>query len=349
MKTRLRYLLPLLGLAVALPAARAADEPKPAAPEQKKEIRVITGPDHRTIIKHLAGTGEKENVTFLGVETSPVSPTLTAQLGLAEGSGLVVNRVMPDSPAAGALKEHDILLKLDDQILVEQRQLAVLVRGHKEGDEVTLTYLRGGKQATAKVKLAKHEVPKVSLLPGQLGNGINIFGAGPNGLGFGGGNFDMPVAGPGDPNAQEQIDHLLGMMNGMQLPGIRRMNIETQNGGPGDRTVSVTVNTGNSHVVLDDDKGSLDLTIKDGKKELVAKNAKGDQVFSGPINTPEERKALPGEVRGRLEKLEDSTQFSYKTDGDFKGAETRVVRPRGQGIALPPQPAVPARRPELFF
>ena len=349
MKTHLRYLLPVLGLAVALPAARAADEPKPAAPEQKKEIRVITGPDHLSMIRHVGGPVEKENVTFLGVETSPVSPTLTAQLGLPEGSGLVVNRVMPDSPATSALKEHDILLKLDDQILIELRQLAVLVRGHKDGDEVTLTYLRGGKQATAKVKLAKHEVPKMSLLPAQPGNGINIFGLGQSPFGAGGGSFGGAFAGPGDPNAQEQVDHLLGMMNGMQLPGIRRMNIATQNGGPGDRTVSVTVNTGNSHVVLDDDKGSLDLTIKEGKKELVAKNTKGDQIFSGPINTPEERKALPEDVRSRLEKLEDSTQFSYKTDGDFKGAETKIIRPRGQGISLPPQPAPTPRRPSQFF
>jgi hypothetical protein len=299
------------------------------------------------MIRHPGGPVEKEVVTFLGVETAPVSPTLTAQLGLPEGSGLVVNRVMPDSPATGALKEHDILLKLDDQILIEQRQLAVLVRSHKEGDEVTLTYLRGGKQATAKVKLAKHEVPKMSLLPAQPGGGIDIFGLGPNGPS--GGRFGMTMAGPGDPNAQEQIDHLLGMMNGMQLPGVRRMNIATQNGGPGDRTVSVTVNTGNSHIVLDDDKGSLDLTIKDGKKELVAKNTKGDQIFSGPINTPEERKALPDDVRSRLEKLEDSTQFSYKTDGDFKGAETKIIRPRGQGIALPPQPAPAPRRPTQFL
>ena len=73
-----------------------------------------------------------------------------------------MNHIAPGSPSAGALKPHDILLKLDDQILIEQRQLAVLVRGHKEGDEITLTYLRAGKQATAKVKLAKHDVPKMT-------------------------------------------------------------------------------------------------------------------------------------------------------------------------------------------
>lgn len=143
---------------------------------------------------------------------------------------------------------------------------------------------------------------------------------------------------------------MLPMMEGVNAPGMRRFQIRRPGGpgpGSGERDISVTVNTANSHLVLDDDQGSIELTLKDGKKDLVAKNAKGEQVFAGPVNTPEERRALPADVRKRLEGLEDSTQFSFKTDGDFK-AETKVIRPRGQGIALPPQPPAPAR-PPLFF
>ncbi|MCX6953383.1 MAG: PDZ domain-containing protein, partial [Verrucomicrobia bacterium] len=163
MNTSIRTILPLLGLALASPTFAADSTPAPAVPKPdpkaRKEVRVITSTDgapgqHRILRRE---PGEMESVTFLGVEAGPVSATLVAQLGLAEGNGLVVNQVLPNSPATGVLKPHDILLKLDDQILIEQRQLAVLVRGHKEGDEVTLTYLRGGKQATAKVKLAKHD------------------------------------------------------------------------------------------------------------------------------------------------------------------------------------------------
>ncbi len=359
MKNSLRYLLPLLGLAVSLPLTRAADPGKPAAPDDKKDdkksLRVLSAPDHRTII-HRATTMETEPTTFLGVETSPVSATLTAQLGLQDGAGLVVNHVVPDSPAAGALKQHDILLKLDDQLLVEQRQLAVLIRNHKEGDEVTLTFLRTGKQTTAKVKLAKHDAPKVGW---DLNQAFPGFGGGSgSAFAFSNSNSDSNSGSIGTldhlipHNAQiagtEDIDRLLGLIDRGLLPGMQHLNVVRSGGGPGDRSVSVTVNTGNSHVVLDDEKGSLDLTLKDGKKELVAKNKRGEQIFSGPINTPEERKALPAEVRGRLDNLEDSTQFSYKTDGDFKGAETKVLRPRGQGIAAP-VPAPFVGRAPLFF
>ena len=328
MKNSLPYLLPLVCFAVAFPAVNAAAEEKSDTKTEKKELRVITGPERRTIVRHI-GDGEKELVTFLGVETSPVSPALTAQLGLQDGAGLVVNRVAPDSPAAGALKVHDVLLKLDDQILIEQRQLAVLVRGHKEGDEVNLTYLRGGKQATAKVKLGKRELPKLSLELNQPGENFMPFNVGPNGEAF-----DFRSFGPMGPPDGAGPEHVLGLINGgLRAPGMQRMNIARADG-PGERNISVIVNTGNSHVNLDDDQGTLELTITDGKKQLLAKNTKGDQVFSGPINTPEERKALPDEVRGRLEKLEDSTEFSFKTGSDFK-SETKVARPRGQGISVP--------------
>lgn len=363
MKTSLRYIIPLLGFSVALPvfAVEAGEKSTESKKDSmaRKEIRVITtteadhAPGSPRIMRRVGGPGEMETVTFLGIETGPVSPTLAAQLGLNEGSGLVVTQLVPDSPAAGVLKQHDILLKLDDQILIEQRQLSVLVRGHKEGDEVTVTYLRGGKQATAKVKLAKHDVPKMTTMM------FNQAFSGAGGIAFGGpsqsfhsgsgaGNFDFQIRAPDVHGNRDEVNRVLSLIDAANVPGQRRINIMRPQG-PGDRNISVTVNTGNSRIVSDDDKGSIELTIRDGKKQVVAKDTKGEQIFAGPVNTPEERKALPDALRERLEKLEDMKQFSFKTDGDFKGSETRIMRPRGQGISLPSRPPVPAKRGPLFF
>lgn len=366
MKTSLRTIIPALGLAVALPAL-AAEAGTAASTEKsdskaRREVRVLsaggeTGSGQTRLFRVAGKSGEMESVTFLGVETAPVSPTLVAQLGLSEGNGLVVNHVANGSPAAGVLKQHDILLKLDDQILIEQRQLAVLIRGHKEGDEVTLTYLRAGKQATAKVKLAKHDAPKLSTIPlppgphgvtgnmfystrpGASGGAVSI--AGPNGFEFQLENGDVV----GD---REEVNRVLALIDAANAPGQRRIEF-SRTTGPGDRNISVTVNTGNSRILSDDDEGSLELVIKDGQKELVAKDKAGKQVFAGPVNTPEERKAVPAEVRARLEKLEAMKQFSFTTDDDFKGAQTRIIRPLGQGISLPaPARPLPAR-PSLSF
>jgi hypothetical protein len=334
MKISLRYIVPLLGIATTLPyaAAQPADE---SLPKQKREMRVLvgSGPDgetpsmpreHRRMIFH-GDAASMETVAFLGVESVPVNPALAAQLNLARGTGLVVGHVVPQSPAAAVLKVHDVLVKLDDQVLIEPRQFAVLVRNHKEGDEVSLTYMRGGKEATAKVKLTKREVPKMVMLEGE-----------PPEFGFAarGAEGESPTAGRAD------VDRMLWLMDGGAAPGRRHMQIN-RGGGPGDRTVSVTVNTGDSKMVFKDDKGALELKIDDGKKNLVAKNSKGEEIFSGPVNTAEERKAVPPDVLERLVKIESMHDFSFKTDEDFKAGDVKVVRPPGSKIrlVLPTQPA----------
>src|ERR1700720_2002838 len=56
---------------------------------------------------------------FLGVETSQVPTVVSEQLGLSKGLGLVVEYVVPDSPAAVAgIQQNDILKMLNDQILI---------------------------------------------------------------------------------------------------------------------------------------------------------------------------------------------------------------------------------------
>lgn len=279
---------------------------------------------------------EKETVTFLGVETAPVSATLSSQLGLAKDSGLVVIAVVPDSPAASVLKQHDILVKLDDQLLVEPRQFSVLVRNHKEGDEVAFTYLRAGKQAAVKIKLGKHEVPKLALMSEAMGAG----------------HFDGSFNLNDLRGSREETDRVLGLLQGgtrevRTLSGStvpQRMIRGAPREGPGLRAINV--NPGNSSLAFTDEHGSLELTIKEGNKTLVAKNPRGEQLFSGPVNTPEERNALPGDIRDRLDRLEGMQDFTFKTEEGFVPS-TKTIRAFPQGIAFPepatdnvPRPAV---------
>ena len=322
MNIALRTFITTSALALAAgPALRAADE-KPVK-EEKKSLRVLSAPDrerHVVVQGHDKHKVEKETVAFLGVETSPISASLTAQLGLPRGTGLLVNHVVPKSAAAEVLKPHDILLKFDDQILIETRQLSVLIRNHKEGDEVTLTYLRSGQKATAKVKLGKQEIPKITTLL----DGARL----PLVRAFEGDKFEVFT-----PDAERaEVDRLLSMIQ--RAPNGEPVRIEIdRRAGPGFR--AVTVHTGNSNLVYNDDQGSLVLKVNDGVKTLVAKDAKGEELFSGPVTTPEERKAIPEGVRERLEKLESMHNVTFRTDGDFKGAESHAVRPRGIGLPLP--------------
>jgi hypothetical protein len=326
------------GFTLIAPALFAAEEKAPVK-EERKELRVITGPaaERRVIVREgeRHPKPEMEKAAFLGVEVSPVPAALSAQLGLARGTGLVVGHVAPKSPASGVLQEHDILLKLDDQILIEARQLAVLVRSRKEGEEVGITYLRGGQKATAKVKLALHEVPKFSWHEGPGGGLPGVPGVG---------RIEVMRGDPSVPPRAE-VDRILGLLERPAHGDPVRIQIERREG-PGIRAMSI--NTANSNLVFSDDEGSLELTSKDGGKSLVAKDAKGTTVFSGPVSTPEERKALPSPLRERLERLEGMREMTFKTDGDFQGAEVRTVRPLGRSISAPPVAPAPKRMPGVM-
>ncbi|MEO6875973.1 MAG: PDZ domain-containing protein [Opitutaceae bacterium] len=324
MKSIIRYIVPLTGLAAAMPAVRAEDAGPP--PPADKEMRVIAGPDdhapqppssphreRRVMAFHVPR--EMESVTFLGIASSPAGAALADQLDLPKDTGLVVNIIMPGSPADNVLKPYDVLVKLDDQLLIEQHQLSVLIRNHKEGDEITLTYIRGGKEATAKVKLTKHDMPKMALQDG-----------GAHAEAFARAMSDAD-ANPGA--GREDIDRMHSLTDHDEAFGPGQVSVARRgghNGGVRIRTVSV--NASNSNMVFSDAQGSLDLTIMDGNQTLVAKDAKGVQLFSGPVTTAEERQAMPADVRARLDKLEAMQDFRFKTDGDFHSGETKDVPPQ---------------------
>ena len=107
--------------------------------------------------------GERtEKRPWIGVSVSPAPASLRHQLKVNEGVGLVVEFVQPGSPAeAAGIRPFDLLVKLDDQWLINPEQFAVLIRMHRAGDEVKLTCLREGSERAVPLKLIEHEVAAV--------------------------------------------------------------------------------------------------------------------------------------------------------------------------------------------
>jgi len=257
--------------------------------------------ERRVVVQATADAGENEKVAFLGVETAPVSPALTAQLGLPKGTGLVVRQVVEKSPATEVLREHDVLLKFEDQILIDPRQFSVLVRNRNVGDEVELTYVRGGKEAKARVKLAEREMPKRQV------------------FGFGGGNvedFDVLMTAPESAVRRQEARQVLSLLDHRGGHGevVRPMP-------PSAGLRAFRMSPENSSMVYTDERGTLEITIKDGRKTLIAKDAKGDQLYSGAVDTPEQRGSLPEDVRCRLEQVEGMRGFSFEIDDEFRAGE----------------------------
>ena len=209
----------------------------------------------------------KEKGAFLGLTTSPPNATMREQLKLPRGTGLVVDFIEKDSPAdAAGLKPHDILTKLDDQVLVNFQQLAVLVRMHNPGDTVKLTYVRQGETKTADAKLIEKEVPV-------------LHDENP---------WMMPVPGHGmlPPGMFEKLPQGDGWRSGS------RIRVETQADGSTVRTLTEKDRT-------------LRLTItKEGQKTLVIDEGDKKGVFSGPVDTREQLNTLPEGAAEQLQRLE---------------------------------------------
>ena len=96
---------------------------------------------------------------MLGVSCGELSDTLKKQLGIE--SGLVVESVVPDSPAAGNLEEHDILIRAGDVSLTEIGQLIEAVQAAGEAEkELNLALLRSGKKVKVSLTPKKREMPE---------------------------------------------------------------------------------------------------------------------------------------------------------------------------------------------
>ncbi len=147
---------PLIALAYAAQDqdTTGGNEPSDATRNEDKRVRkgiIIKGIEPDAASHHL-----HENTVWLGLSAEEAPEVLSSQLGLDPGVGLVVNHVVPDSPAAKAgLQKNDLLVEFEGQALVVPGQLRKLVQARKEGDEVKLVYFRSGKKETATVTLGK--------------------------------------------------------------------------------------------------------------------------------------------------------------------------------------------------
>jgi membrane-associated protease RseP (regulator of RpoE activity) len=243
-----------------------------------RDVNGTLGPDNVTFRAAVAAKTEK--AAWMGVSTSRAPLSLTKQMKLK--SGVVVDEVKPDSPAAAAgLKAQDLIEKLDDQLLMNPSQLESLIRMHNPGDSVTLTILHEGDRSTVTAKLVEHDV-----LVMQDG-GPQVIGAFP--LGPPGGNTGPMVVTPDD----QAHTHIMTFGRG--------------DGGGGPNGV------GSSSFQSQFNDGTHELTISghDGHKTLVIKDSAGKELFNGPIDTPEQQDAIPQDL---LPKFQQMQKMSNMTD-----------------------------------
>ncbi len=250
----------------------------------------------------LAGAAHAEKIAYLGVATMPVDPVTAYHLDLPEGVGLAVVEIADDGVVKDKLREHDILQKLDDQILTSPEQLAVLVRGHKPGDAVKLTALRKGKEEVIKVTLGGADARKLAQPPRGHAGGMMM--APP-----------MPGMDPGQLMKQwrqqwpQQAPRLIPQPDDDQKPAPRRSpRVETH------------VESHTSSTITESRDGlTVTITERDGQKTVRAEEDGKVIVDDKPINTDKQLGALPDKVRERVKEMQKTIKVETPTAPKSRG------------------------------
>ena len=311
---------------------------------------LLSAPDRDSVDPlHPAAESAQEEVAFLGLVATKLSPDLRRQLGLSGNLYLSVVQVSPAGPAQKAgLKQGDILKNFDDQILVNPEQLAELVRSKEIGDEVNLSILREEKEKSLKVKLGR------KTMTGVAGNLNRIH------------KFDEKFNHRAFPNAQALEEHIRrqierqtrifgqrgrdrkpvspeimekfdvdgdgklspierdkamdeGAIEGKDLgfglnldfgpgPDFEKMIKDAQRQS-GVSTWSSVTGSAKTKIVNSDADGTYEFSSEDGDKWFKVTSADGGVLFDGPVNTEDERAAMPEDLLERLKTLEGSVRI----------------------------------------
>ena len=99
--------------------------------------------------------------SYLGVDTRDITTDRMADLHVKDENGVEVTMVDQDAPAGKAgLKEHDVILSINDQKIESVEQLRRVVHEIPPGRSVTIGISRAGQPMTLKAQLAERNMDK---------------------------------------------------------------------------------------------------------------------------------------------------------------------------------------------
>lgn len=143
MRTRTMSILLIAALGMfGAATARADDKPsEPATPRGEAQIMV---------------TGKPR----LGITALQISAELRAHLGAPSDRGILIDAVLPDSPAARAgLRVGDIVTDVDGAAAKSASDVVSAMADRKKGDQVNIVAIRDGKRLDLRARLESDPGP----------------------------------------------------------------------------------------------------------------------------------------------------------------------------------------------
>lgn len=264
----------------------------------------------------------------LGIVPGTVPQAVVAQLELSGFPGVLVTKVMPDSPAARAgLQENDVMVKLGDMSLSGPRSVTEALSEKVPGDKITAVFYRKGKRETADITLDDGTLSAEEILAAQ-GDPRTQPRVAPSLR-----RQAVPRTGmAARPNLPQRILDMQQMMDdflrdsaiddsrmddiigGMNLtPGAAQMlrSLQRLHQMPMPPMGKVSGGGhGSSSVQMSDANGTIMVSSNSRTGTTVhVTDAAGKVLYSGPYNTQEEKNAVPEAVRERLKNIE--TNFCF--------------------------------------
>jgi Do/DeqQ family serine protease len=109
----------------------------------------------RKVMEDLVKKG-KVTRGWLGIGIQPLSPELAKSFGVGADEGVLVNQVMPKSPAeAAGLKIGDVILSVDGKPIQDTRQLQRLIGETEIGRTIEVVVLREKAKRTLKIQIGE--------------------------------------------------------------------------------------------------------------------------------------------------------------------------------------------------
>ncbi len=142
--------------------------------------------------------------SWLGVETHEVTSDKAKELKLSAERGVVLGKIVPDSPAAKAgLKENDVVMEINGQRVEGAAQFRRMIHEIPAGRSIQLSVWRDGRMQTISATLGKSQerrhamkmvtptpgtfafrMPEIPEIPSMEWNGNMLFGGGQPRLGI---------------------------------------------------------------------------------------------------------------------------------------------------------------------
>jgi Do/DeqQ family serine protease len=109
----------------------------------------------RKVMEDLVKKG-KVTRGWLGIGIQPLTPELAKSFGVSADEGILVNQIMPKSPAeAAGLKVGDLILSLDGKPIKDARQMQRLVAEAEIGKTIEVVVLRDKTKRALKVQVGE--------------------------------------------------------------------------------------------------------------------------------------------------------------------------------------------------